>query len=1285
MYESATPLARFYSPFVELNDTFVLQEFFVPREKFSAWISRAKPVYKLVENLPHIDLLNTTIRFTWPDSEEVKLAYSQSPKGSFAFVLYYRMYRSKQADTELEQAHKAFVALTLELGGTFYLPYRHHYSDQEMDKSYPQAEEFFKRKQYYDPTCMFTSQWYNRYGFRFWDESIPMSVPSSVPAAHDLQQLSPGGSVNKVSEHRSDSYKRLINDQKLRTQFRDGFLTKIFNIEDNSKLYNIICKAVWSPQNKGDDQLIFEHICDLLSSSGGGAITFAQKTYKQVMQLKQQKAELVRETASILGHLGRSDSLVGYVSIGDNGKMVQEFRKHIGLKGRTWIVNDSGTNDDAGAPEIMHVLERGSPSPVGEYVYADLYSTIDEFAGIPDSSCDLVTMNQGLHHLNQKQLPSFLAEVYRVLRPSGLFITREHNASPDLIPMLDLAHSVFNAVTGVSSRGERQETRAFRSILEWRVIIESAGFIDSMLYEMEDGDPTLDEMMCFIKPPFTHTVPISQRSIDKLDLQADEAHPPLSYVPTTVQLALDQGPLGLMDAIQSLLKVLSEGLPELKETITTLIASLASESQKAQAEAFVGPAIAMLATLLSKLREQFEQFDFKEGALAQALPLEEFALIALASLQRGDSGVASGAMELAAISALREMKAMYTTGGVETPEQQKQEDGGEFATPPSSPKPSGPSGTEPTVKELEKLLSRLIEARPELASSNLLTEAHFPPRAISLVLGKLGGADRSDMAQTLGGYLDAKAFEELSLALNDVIDGKRREPFTWEAVQNPESIWWEAMMAFLGSPKVKFSSAGKTMASFAGLGPLMEMYQVAQKARRSGMTRQTRERTFSVAAKISHHTEEQLTAALQAIDDNEKTLYYDFRTEQKKVLNLGGIKSARLIMQEGDEAHEADVTAAAREVLTATGYNGAPCLLFDEERGKTLIKGSSLPAPKRGYRYKPGDLLTGKYQFGGMTRGILGSLGDVARGEATPEAYYSLRVTYTVDVATEERNPGVILPRVQNLMERLKASNMVKDMHSMDGEWTWYKLNEWMQVEIFETFAAAMSTEPWFRFPFMDFLVMYWRVLFKEADIVAHKHGTKKAYASMAMVTSMVPGVFMAAMFSQMHLAAVPCKFLFGEDNYDENDDHPPLEEQIVLRTLTPGQKEPDWASVDPRIIDVVQVVPGLFTLMVPTFKPFTEVLKALAKVEGIQVLQISNQIEVQVRVEWHSAEQLDELKREPGCEVLFDYKFPVDKNASKDGVKCAALCVDIPYLLEVMRMCEGNDIKVMQVYDWYC
>jgi predicted methyltransferase len=53
--------------------------------------------------------------------------------------------------------------------------------------------------------------------------------------------------------------------------------------------------------------------------------------------------------------------------------------------------------------------------------------------GVPANCCDLVTINQGLHHLPPASLPLFLRGVRRMLRPGGLFIVREHDATPELV------------------------------------------------------------------------------------------------------------------------------------------------------------------------------------------------------------------------------------------------------------------------------------------------------------------------------------------------------------------------------------------------------------------------------------------------------------------------------------------------------------------------------------------------------------------------------------------------------------------------------------------------------------------------------------------------------------------------------------------------------------------------------------------------------------------------------------------------------------------------------------
>ena len=119
-----------------------------------------------------------------------------------------------------------------------------------------------------------------------------------------------------------------------------------------------------------------------------------------------------------------------------------------------------------------------------------------------------------------------------------------------------------------------------------------------------------------------------------------------------------------------------------------------------------------------------------------------------------------------------------------------------------------------------------------------------------------------------------------------------------------------------------------------------------------------------------------------------------------------------------------------------------------------------------------------------------------------------------------------------------------------------------------------------------------------------------------------------------------------------------------------------------------------------PTFKPLTEILLKLAAADSwLSVLQISNNDQVQVRVELHPATVANDLlllEEKRGCQVMFSYQFPVDgtpvessaQNGSGAGGQQVAttvsLCVDVPYLLAVLRFCSTQGIVVKQVYDWW-
>jgi SAM-dependent methyltransferase len=147
---------------------------------------------------------------------------------------------------------------------------------------------------------------------------------------------------------------------------------------------------------------------------------------------------------------------------------------------------------------LTDIIERNSLFRLGTFIPYNFKHLTD--VPIPSASIDLVVCYMGMHHLPQEEISIFLKMIYRILRPNGLFLFREHHAYEELIPLLDVAHMVFNAVTGVDYESEINEIRAFRTIEQWRSCLRQAGFEDTFIYDEQDDDPTDDIMIVFRKP-----------------------------------------------------------------------------------------------------------------------------------------------------------------------------------------------------------------------------------------------------------------------------------------------------------------------------------------------------------------------------------------------------------------------------------------------------------------------------------------------------------------------------------------------------------------------------------------------------------------------------------------------------------------------------------------------------------------------------------------------------------------------------------------------------------------
>jgi len=140
------------------SSTDILHEYFVPRGHLSDFIDRIRPI---LFRRDHVDLLNITVRDVRKD-HTTALAYARDDV--FAVVMLFSQKRSPEADAAMQHVTRELIDVALELGGTYYLPYRLHATVEQFERAYPQAREYFDEKRRRDPDEVLSNLWYSRYG-----------------------------------------------------------------------------------------------------------------------------------------------------------------------------------------------------------------------------------------------------------------------------------------------------------------------------------------------------------------------------------------------------------------------------------------------------------------------------------------------------------------------------------------------------------------------------------------------------------------------------------------------------------------------------------------------------------------------------------------------------------------------------------------------------------------------------------------------------------------------------------------------------------------------------------------------------------------------------------------------------------------------------------------------------------------------------------------------------------------------------------------------------------------
>eukprot|EP00566_Odontella_aurita_P001921 CAMPEP_0113531096 /NCGR_PEP_ID=MMETSP0015_2-20120614/3308_1 /TAXON_ID=2838 /ORGANISM="Odontella" /LENGTH=1747 /DNA_ID=CAMNT_0000429897 /DNA_START=442 /DNA_END=5685 /DNA_ORIENTATION=- /assembly_acc=CAM_ASM_000160 len=1375
LWESAVPLSKIYSPLVLVEDTFVLQEFFVPCGAFQDWIRQARPIYQEIDAYQRLGteavkpqsliLLNTTIRFVEQDKHTF-LSYARSVHGCYAFVLYYRIKLLDQVERDLGRFHNRFADVAVGLGGTFYLPYRKCYNDELLQKAYPMLKEFGEKK---DKTIgVFSNEWFNRYVRPHCSESNAFSV---LPTATGTNvRVSQPGVMSREEfmawlprqdsptlERRTNSYRALLRDKTLRKRFEEEFLVNVFNLVDPSETMRVMSKAAWDPQNQTD-----LHIFEVLhghfhGQSPSSPLAALEQGWRGVRQLSHQKAELTHETAAILHRLGLFGRIRSYLSVGDHGKMVRSFHE-AGMFDKSsgscvYVAHDFGpTPDDL---SLNAVLERGSLDPIGDCTIQFDYTGDDPkkaFANIPSGTMDLVTLNQGLHHFQMTALYGFLVEMRRVLSDQGVFIFREHDLRLDNdggtsttsapVAMLDLAHSVFNAITGVPVHEEAGEVRAFRPLQEWRCLMQNCGFRDTLQFGLEKGDSTFDFMLCFGK------CDQGGQSQSTVIRESIALGPMMGFKPIeppvmeTVRTLLAQVPGTITHGAEFVVSELLVGkLPYLKDWIQSLLltdipkALIEEEARQTTSSrlkldseqlsplferlgAVISNKLEKLIEIASGVEHLLEDISIRETSnMGQLLSMPELWLLAPFLERKAKTSPASigdiERMVLCFIKAHLPILLETRQSKATLDSRMAKSDQGEAREESRKRHSRGASDADVSVDSDEVLavMMTLGDEIPGLLDPAIvLANSGFTLSQQSALVAALAAPDLPGLADQIAYYHDHATWRELrkilvgderSVAQSKDLPTKGR--LLSKSLDHP---WYHALKAFLKGPRVHLKQQALFGMQFLNLKELINLYQVAKEEANTAQQSQI--------TGISSYLEPKDIEELHA---HTKNLYTGAQTKSVKIRFFNNVSAvdlydvAEVVKAEFGykslTSNLSDITSEVRALHADIHMQLEACrsqhYLSNSASWQDIPSVGFLPLHEsmlNTFRNKKTSLKIGD----SLRRSIVsaGTLG--LKGENVLKLQYIPLRSLVVD------------SKVDTLCDFARKTSLIDaDLHQDDGHFTWFKLSEWMQVEILDLLTKSLAHTPWYHFPFMEFISLYFRVLFQETKIVAKEHGLVEAYSSMAFLTNFVPGVVMSFIFLQLQLLGYPLKLSL-----------PTYQPELMVEELLMTASLPSLSStesslqflretIDPRIRNLTLVcsVPGhntsssfaLYRMEVPTFKSMGEILIKIGEcLPSARLLQISNQKVVQTRLVVEFGESIKTETNEAfvqrlvsrinsleGLQVVFQYCYPMDNQSLREAGELEARTVHlavkvfVPYLLDLVRVvADDEQVKVSQVYDFW-
>ena len=138
------------------EETYVLQEYFIPVNSITSFIPKMKAIYDRYD----VNVINVSLRHAYADNETY---LSWAAEEVFAFVIYYKQGTDQASREIVRQWTVEMTDAILSENGRWYLPYQPHATVEQFRKGYLNADKYFEVKNRVDPQHRFTNKLLDKY------------------------------------------------------------------------------------------------------------------------------------------------------------------------------------------------------------------------------------------------------------------------------------------------------------------------------------------------------------------------------------------------------------------------------------------------------------------------------------------------------------------------------------------------------------------------------------------------------------------------------------------------------------------------------------------------------------------------------------------------------------------------------------------------------------------------------------------------------------------------------------------------------------------------------------------------------------------------------------------------------------------------------------------------------------------------------------------------------------------------------------------------------------------